>query len=484
MQRPSFLFVRTLPSAVYLLSFHYHRRILHPLAFISALLLLSFSVNGIIAQSDPLPLPTTPVITSGFSAQVPDQLPSASTDVTVDPIDVTGIGASIKAKDKLVFRDATLIADDVLDMTTLNLPGYSEDISGRACASSPTKLAWFYKPPGSSSLSSVISNYDIFTFTKNDESSMRTVQKAGVRPVLQYIKYDAIHDPCFQAKKAKGSPCSCGTKPRNNQVAWNASDICDIRNNHPDWFLRDSNGNLIYWNNYVMMDPGNSGWQNFWLSRIRQSQSDGWDGILIDNMGTRFGVHGTNFVKLQRYSTDLAYQNAVVSFLSNVRSQYFKPNNKLIFANVSVRWGTTSVYLRFMEQMDGAQDEFWAYPRTGYFSTLSWEDDFFRARSTIERGDRIILISQGSKTDTKRQLFGFASYLLVASDKTYFRYTSDSGGYDEMWLYDNYRFKLGTPKGAAYKSGDSWKRLFTNGEVKVTPGSQTAKITLYSSGSC
>jgi hypothetical protein len=459
-----------------------------PLAFASALMLLSLSVSGLVAQSDPVPLPT-PVVSAGFGAQSPEQLPAGSTDVTVetspDTIDMGQSAATTGKSGKLVYKDATLIADDSFDNTTmLGLPGVTADVSGRGCASSPTRLAWFYKPPGSSSLTSVINNYDIFTFTKNDEKSMRTVQNAGVRPVLQYIKYDAIQDPCFQARKPKGSPCSCSKKPLNNQVAWNAIDICDIRDNHPDWFLRDANGNLLYKDNQVMMDPGSQGWREFWVSRMRSSQSDGWDGILIDNIATTFGMHGTNFVKLQRYSTDSAYQNAVVGFLSYARSTYFKPNNKVMYANISVRWKTDDAYRRFMEQLDGAQDEFWAYSRSGYYSTLSWEDDFFRARDTLSRGDSIILISQGSKTDTKRQLFGFASYLLIASDKTFFRYTSDSGGYGQMWLYDNYLFKLGTPTGAAYKSGDSWKRSFSNGEVKVTPGSREAKITLKSATGC
>jgi hypothetical protein len=457
---------------------------LHHKSSKSIALLLTFmsicvSVNRVIAQSDPLPLPPEPEITTGFSTQSADQLPTDSTVVNGAAAEAASV-----VKNKLVYKDATLIADDEFNTTALDLPSLSLDAAGRACSSSPTKLAWFYKPPGSTSLSTVMNHFDIFTLTKNDEKTMRTVQNAGIRPVLQYIKYDAIHDPCFQAKKAKGTPCSCSKSPLNNQVAWNASDICNIRDNHPDWFLRDASGNLLYKDNQVMMDPGNQGWREFWLSRMRQSQSVGWDGILIDNIATTFGLHGVNFVSLKKYSTDSAYQNAVVGFLAYARSSFFKPNGKLMYANISVRWKTDDAYRRYMEQLDGAQDEFWAYPRTGYYSTLSWEDDFFRARATLERGDSIILISQGAKTDTKRQLFAFGSYLLVASSKTYFRYTSDSGGYGQMWLYDNYQFKLGSPKGAAYRSGDSWKRSFTNGEVKVTPGARTAKITLYSASGC
>jgi hypothetical protein len=356
--------------------------------------------------------------------------------------------------------------------------------NGRCTPSNdPTQLSWFYKPPGD--LNSVISNFDMAVLTRGDESAMRSLKSAGKSPVLQYIKWDSIHDPCGQVFKAKGTPCSCDRKPNRNNAGWEAADICNIRDNHPDWFLRDSNGNLIVVNKYVVMDPGNEGWRNFWLSRLKISQPDGWQGIFMDNMSTKFVRHGQGEIALQKYPTYDSYRNAIYSFLSNVRADYFAPNNKLMFGNVSVYWGHTPVYLKMMSYMDGSMDEHWAGTKTGYYSVKSWEDRLLRAKESLRQGNTKILVTQGSQTDLNRQRFAFATYMLVASDKTFFRYTSQNGGYGAVWLYDNYKAKLGQPLGDYTRSGNTWSRNFTNGKVSVNPETRQASIQVYNaSGTC
>jgi hypothetical protein len=360
------------------------------------------------------------------------------------------------------------------------------DVQGvsKACKESPTQLTWFYKPPKNTTMSSVIAHHENYVLTKGDEKFLAQIHNAGERPVLQYLKFDALSDPCFQAKKAKGSPCSCSKDPRDNQVGWLKTDICEIRDKHPDWFLRDKSGNLLYWNDFVMMDPGNAGWREFWLSRAKSSmQQKGWDGVFIDNMTTRFGVHSTNFVSLQKYSTVKAYQDAVVGFINYARNSYFTGAKKKIFANISVRWGDNAVYLRYMDYLSGSMDEFWAYPRSGYYSVQEWQARLERAKGAVNKGKDVMLVSQGTQTDLKRQLFGFASYLLVASPTTYFRYTSDTA-YSKMWLYDNYKLRLGTPTGAYTRNGNTWSRTFSNGKVSVNPETRQASIILFDADGC
>lgn len=356
--------------------------------------------------------------------------------------------------------------------------------TSKACHNPQTEMVWFYKPPRNTSMSSVIANYDLYILTKGDERYRNQIHNAGERPVLQYLKFDALSDQCFQAKKAKGTRCSCSMDPRDNQVGWYDNDICWIRDNHPDWFLRDGNGNLLYWNSFVMMDPGNAGYRQWWLARAKGSMQQGWDGVFIDNMATKFGVHGTNFVKLRKYSTYKAYQDAVVGFLSYARNNYFRSANKKLYANISVRSGDNPVYLRYMDQMDGSMDEFWAYSRGGWYSTNEWMFHLDRAAAAVKKGKNVILVAQGARTDMNRQLFGYASYLLVASPTTFFRYTSDSGGYSEMWTYNNYQVKLGIPKGSYTRSGNTWTRNFANGKVTVNPETRKASIVIYNASGC
>ena len=70
------------------------------------------------------------------------------------------------------------------------------------------------------------------------------------------------------------------------------------------------------------------------------------------------------------------------------------------------------------------------------------------------------------------------SYLLVNNGNSSFRYTN-SQVYDEIWLYDNYKYDLGIPQGPRFKVGDQWIRKFSKGEVMVNPKSNESSITLY-----
>jgi len=111
----------------------------------------------------------------------------------------------------------------------------------------------------------------------------------------------------------------------------------------------------------------------------------------------------------------------------------------------------------------------------GYRSADVWETHMSTAEQSQQAGKYIILVSQGKKEDTSLQNFAFASYLLVSQGKAFFRYARSSQ-YREIWLYDNYRFKLGNPLGLRYKVGETWRRDFTNGSVTVNPNTHDAEI--------
>lgn len=430
--------------------------------FVSALMALLIVTQGILAQEIPIPLPESP-------------------DTTMD-------GNQQSSESSLTTNDSTLLdatgSDAASGLDPLTMPRAT--CTGTHTV--PTQLMWFYKPPKDTTVENIAPHFSSYVLTKNDEKSVTKLNNMGEDPVLQYIKFDNIDDPCKQALKPKGTPCSCSKKPLNNQVAWDPVDVCWIRDNHPDWFLRDSNNNLLYYENQLMMDPGNKGWRDFWLSRIKISQPQGWDGIFIDNLATQFGMHHGDFSKkLKKYPTDESYRDAVVGFLSYVRTQYFKPNKRLMYGNISTYWNQEPVYFRYMEHLDGAMDEFWAYPRTGWYPIKSFQRRLDRLGDTVKRGKVVYLVSQGPRSNSQRQQFGLATYLLIADSKAFFRYTSDKdGGYGQMWLYDNYKLKLGEPLGAYKKnSSNVYTREFANGKVTVNPIAQTSNITIYkASGKC
>jgi hypothetical protein len=364
------------------------------------------------------------------------------------------------------------------------LPGGSTAVEaeGKACIThtDPINVSWFYKPPENVKIGQVTKSSDLYILTRNDEKYVAKIHKKGEGPVMQYLLYDAVHDPCQQARNPVGTPCSCYRDPLNNNVGWNPEDICWIRDNHPEWFLRDADGNLIYAERWgvVMMDPGQLGWRDFWISRVREGEKDGWDGVFIDNLNTRFTAHASNDdIVLENYTLE-TYRDAVTGFLQYVYQSYFQPNNKKFMANLSVHWGDTSVFDRYSQYLDGAMDEFWAYPRSGWYSVKSWEDRLKRMGAAVQRGETAILVSQGKKKDQARVQFGLASYLLIAEDNASFRYTRDNR-YEMLWNYDNYSLKLGEPLGTYQRSGNTWTRNFANGKVTVNPENQTSSIVLY-----
>jgi hypothetical protein len=380
-------------------------------------------------------------------------------------------------KSKTVLLLPALVLSIILSFAALQPSTAQEEAS--TCHESPIQTLFFYKPVENITMEWMMKNTDYYIFTKNDENELAQAKEAGEGPVLQYMKYDAINDPCFQAMNEPGTPCSCDRNPLNNNVGWQPEDICFIRDNHPEWFLRGADGELLYFQNNVMMDPGQQGWRDFWVSRLEEYHAQyPWDGLFIDNLGTKFGMHSANFVPLQQYENDEVYRDTVVDFFTDVRERYFDPKGMPIYANVSVYRGDLPVYERYLDFLEGTMDEFWAYPREGFYSARDWESRLNRMNETLKAGKEVFLVAQGEWENHERMRFGLASYLLIASDQTYFRYTRQ-GSYERSWLYDEYRMPLGEPLGEFRTDGTTWRRDFANGVVSVTPETQSYTITVF-----
>lgn len=379
----------------------------------------------------------------------------------------------------MILGSISLAQDETVSLSADQLM-LSSVASANSDFSSPVQLSWFYKPPkDGSSMSYLANNFDFYVLTKNDESQRDYLQDQGYL-VMQYTRLDVVHDPCFQADDPQGTTCNCSKKPLSNQVAWFSDDICYIRDNHRDWFLRDKNGNLIYSiqgnQDEIIMDPGRKGWRDFWLSRIQSTQATGWDGVFLDNMGTTFTRHGGDPVDLRDY-TRQEWRNTVADYLRYVRRGYFEGAGKKMFSNLSVYWNEDDTYFQFLQYLDGTMDEHWAVlgNDAGVYSQLSWERRILRADATLAQGKEMILVSRGARSDSHRRNFAMASYLLVDRGNSYFRY-SRQGDYDKVWLYDDYDIPLGNPVGTYYKSGSNWVRNFENGRVSVNPSAYTYSI--------
>ena len=329
------------------------------------------------------------------------------------------------------------------------------------------RLAWFYKPPKDGDLTKIAQNFDFFILTGGDEADRERMREAGAQGIfLQYLRFDAILDME-----------DCQQRPYQNQVANQTGDYCWIAQEHPDWFLLDGNGQKMKNDGgYVMMDPGNSGWQDFWLERARIGQeTGGWDGLFLDNVEANLDKRRRVGALPGRYPDEDSYRQAVLGFLERIYQTYTRPNHRPLYANV-LDVDSTEALMPFLGALDGVMVESFAVDwQDGYHSRKTWEKEMQMVESVQRMGKHVILVAQGEETDLARQEFSLASAILADLGGVTFRYTYHEE-YTTAWLYDNYRVELGGALGERYAAAGGWRRDFERGSVMVQPDAGTAEI--------
>ncbi|MEK7786523.1 MAG: putative glycoside hydrolase, partial [Chloroflexota bacterium] len=334
------------------------------------------------------------------------------------------------------------MAPQTSGVQTSKLSNTSSDAAALAAAPAQiSQLAWFPKPPADKNLDTLAANFDVFILTHKDEPTRDALRAKGVTaPIFQYLRFEAIHDPG-----------SCTATPRGNQAAYLPGDFCDISTNHSDWFLLDSAGKRIKFATdtvtYYRMNPGSQGWREFYARRAGEMKKQfGWDGLFMDHS-----------------ITGLSTKADIEGFFSYVRNNY----SGQLYANISgLPNHSDGVYDRYL---DGMLIEAWALGwKSEYLSTSSWNSQLTRAEKIQAAGKKVILVTQGVKTDTAKQSFAYASYMLIANGGASFRYASSSS-YSQAWLYPNYNVDMGAPLGARYQVGALWQRDFALGTLIVDP---------------
>ncbi len=374
---------------------------------------------------------------------------------------------------KTIYRIMSVIMALALTLGVFS-SGQAKSKSGALMSGGVVNLAFFYKPPTNSDALTVASNYDTVILTGGDESFRDQLTANGFNSTItQYFGAIGIQNPG-----------SCTAAPRKNQVAYKPGDFCSISADHPDWFLLDTSGQRIPaspGSDTYRMDPGNPGWRNFFVTRVLESQEkNGWSGLFLDNVEASLSDIQKNGITLANYPEDASYHAAVLGFLQYLNANYSLPYHRPLLANIIARRDEAS-WFSYLQYLDGAMQERWAvgWSPNEYVTESKWKSDMALAEKTESQGKHIILVAPGNQTDSSRQNFAFASYLLLSNGTAAFRYSSEVN-YSQVWLYDNYATDLGTPLGPRYQSGSLWRRDFTKGFVVVDPVNHTATISITS----
>jgi hypothetical protein len=370
---------------------------------------------------------------------------------------------------KILLRSASILLAIVLTFGNFML-GQAISQNAILMPDKLVNLAFFYKPPSNSDAATLSRNFSAVILTGGDEGFRDQLLANGFGfTIPQYYRSEGIQDPG-----------NCTSSPANNQIAYKAGDFCNISQNHPDWFLLDTNGNRMKTSptgTYYRMDPGSDGWRNFFLMRLLEiDQQKGWSGVFLDNLEASLSEIQRDGLMPSKYPDHASYQAAVRGFIQYLYTNYSQAYNRPIVANIIARSDEAS-WFNYMQYLSGAMQERWSvgWSSTDYVSESKWNSDMALAEKTQSQGKFIILVAPGSKTDASRQNFAFASYLLISNGKAAFRY-SNSSTYSEVSLYDNYNVQLGTPVGPRYQTGTTWRRDFANGYVTVDPVNHTATI--------
>jgi hypothetical protein len=250
-------------------------------------------------------------------------------------------------------------------------------------------------------------------------------------------------------------------------------DLKQVRDDHPDWILRDAAGGEVHLAGgpaRVLMDFGNPDYQAMWEQAVDDElTADRFAGVVVEDARNDLPLSATPIdPRTGAPMTGGDQARYLAEALALVRGALKTDGLSLVAQNEpltvidSAQIGSTDAVLAqgagpgFAERRGAAWDEMFDYYQVAVQRHVgAWIDD--------------------AGADPGRRVFGLASYLLVTGPLSSY---GPPAGADDV-LYD---IDLGQPTGDPAKQGAAWVRMFENGAVAVAPGEQGAGVDLPGQG--
>ncbi|HEY3775497.1 MAG TPA: putative glycoside hydrolase [Solirubrobacteraceae bacterium] len=252
---------------------------------------------------------------------------------------------------------------------------------------------------------------------------------------------------------------------------------------HSGWFLTTPTGTRIQENGYpylLMADVGNRGYQRRWTADVVHLLRHGpWDGVFMDDVNASPRPEAGS-ATIARYPTDAAYQAAVGSMLRYAGPR-IRASGKLAIANIGEWVDHPAVARLWLHDLDGGMDEKfvkWSVtPGVGYRDAQQWLSQEREVLATQAMGKRFLAVTAAAPSDTRAQLYGWASLLLVSRGRASYLAAETYDG-AARWI-SAYRARLGRPLGAM-KAGPHgiYRRSFARGLVLVNPTTSAVRVSL------
>lgn len=251
----------------------------------------------------------------------------------------------------------------------------------------------------------------------------------------------------------------------------------DADQNHPEWFLEDSEGNRINWDGWPdhwFMDIGNPDYQDYWVAHmIAKAQDvpaseDGWDGVYIDNVFTAmFGGLESNTT----YVTDAAYEQAAHSYLANAYAQFQRAGIPILINLGPVP--SVYSYADWASLTDGIKIEHFVSSWAGYHNSETWERQVSGLEEIGRAGKISTVYPKFIDDNLQARIYGLASYLLGRQgphDFFYYQIQDTYTWFPPLW-FTEWETAIGYPIRDRYKDQGVWQRDYSRGKVLVNPTS-------------
>jgi hypothetical protein len=271
----------------------------------------------------------------------------------------------------------------------------------------------------------------------------------------------------------------------------------DIPSTHPEWILKDANGNRLYipWGcgggtcPQYAADFSNPSFRQWWISKVKAELTQGnYKGIFIDDVNFDWRVSdgwGNTVTPWDRNTnapmTISNWRLYFAQFLEAVRqglSGYEICHNSIWYAGGDSGRDSNPYIQRQIAAADDIFIEFGINDGGLSGGTGPWSVD--AVLSYIERlnalGKHVVLagIAAGSSTDRVGLEFGVAGYLLVNNGNDYaadgYNMVIDPGNW-----WPGFNVDLGTPSGSRYSWNGLMRRDFSGGMVLLNDPSGTTK---------
>lgn len=249
-----------------------------------------------------------------------------------------------------------------------------------------------------------------------------------------------------------------------------------IDENHPEWFLLDSEGKRIAYKDYPeiwALDPGNKAYQDMWAEKaIERAKRIGADGVKIDAANSRYDWHHTTVPT--KYPTQQDYYLAMDAFVRNVIPK-IQAAGLLVIGNGSGEPWNTGAWSEWIDIFDGREQE----ALSGYLYEPLWRDFL----NSYTRLPNKLYVYYLPNPQLQPELFRYnvASYLLFMGPSSYAscpHTDSPEPIYDP--LLD---IRIGQPTGPCVQLGENtYRRTFEFGEVLLNISSSKAEAVEVGSG--